>query len=83
MRVPAGEHELVAIGMLGTAIIVAQPAQFRPGEVYRDVVRGIRQGSAEMPRLGIVPQQHQRHAGHEPDVFHAFAVVGRREPFES
>ncbi len=81
--VPAGEHELVAIGMLGTAIIVTQPAQFRPGEVYRHVVRRVRERTAKVPRLGIVPQQHQGHAGHEPDILHTFAVVRRREPIES
>ena len=81
--VPAGEHELVAIGMLGTAIIVAQAAQLRPGQMDRHVVRRIRQRSAKVPGLGIIPQQHQRHAGHEPDVFQAFAVVGRGEPVES
>ena len=81
--VPAGQHELVAEGMLGTAVIVAQAAEFRPGEMGRDVVRRVGERSAEMAGLGIVPQQDQRHAGHEPDVFQTFAVVGRGKPIES
>ena len=75
----AGEHELVAIGVLGTAIVVAQAAEVGPGQVHGDVVGRVGERPAEMAGLGIVAEQDQRHAGHEADVFQAFAVVGEAQ----
>ena len=70
--VAARQHELVAEGMLRAPVIVTQSAQFRSGKMRRDVEGRVRQRAAEMARLGIIPQQHQGHAGHVPDVFQAF-----------
>ena len=78
----AGEHELVAVRMLGPPVVEPQAAELRPGQMRRDVVRRVRQRSAEVPGLRVVAQQHQRHAGHEADVFQALPVVGRVQPFE-
>ena len=70
----AGEHEFVAEGMLRAAVVVAHSAQLRPGQVRRHVVGSTRQRTAEMPRLGIISEQHQGHAGHVPDVFHSLLL---------
>ena len=70
--VSARQHELVAEGMLGTPVIVTQSAQFRSREMRRHVKGRVGQRSAEVPGLRIVPEQHQGHAGHVPDVFQAF-----------
>ena len=78
----AGEHELVAEGMLGAAIVVAQAAEFGPGEMGGHVKGRIGQRSAEMTGLRIVAEQHQGHAGHVPDVFQAFAVKRRGQGFD-
>src|SRR5579863_887334 len=56
--------------MLGTAVVVAHSTQLRPSQMRRHVVRGARQRPAKVPRLGVIPEQHQGHAGHVPDVFH-------------
>ena len=79
--VAAGQHELVAEGMLGTAVVVAHAAQFRPGQVRRDVEGRVGQRPAEVPGLRIIPEQHQGHAGHVPDVFQAFPVERRVQRF--
>ena len=63
--------------MLGPAIVVAQAAEFGTGKMHRDVVGRVGQRSAEMAGLGVVAEQHQRHAGHEADVFQTLAVVGQ------
>ena len=79
--VAAGQHELVAVGMLGTAIVVAQAAEVGTGEMHGDVVGRVGQGSAEMPGLRVVAEQDQGHAGHEADVFQTLAVVGQGQRF--
>ena len=75
--VPAGEHELVGVGVLGPPIVEPQSAQLRAGEMHGDVVRGVCQRPAEMSCLRVVPEQHEGHARHEPHVFHPLAIVGR------
>ena len=70
--VAAGEHELVAEGMLGAAIVVAQATELGSGEVRGDVEGRVGEGSAEVPGLRVVAEQHQGHAGHVPDVFETF-----------
>ena len=72
---PACEHELVAERMLGLAVVVAQSAQLRPGQMHGNVERRVGQRPAKMPCLRIVPEQHQGHAGHVPDVLKALTIV--------
>ena len=79
--VARGHHESVAVGMLGTPVIVAQPAEVRPGEVQRDIVRRVRQRSAEMAGLGIIAQHDQRHAGHVSDIFDVLEILGGQRRF--
>ena len=50
----AGEHELVAEGMLGAAIVVAQAAEFGSGEVRGDVEGRVGEGSAEVAGLRVI-----------------------------
>ena len=75
----ASEHELVAIGMLGPAIVVAQATELGTGEMHRYVIGRVGQRTAEMPGLGIIAQQHERHAGHEADVLETLAIVVQAE----
>ena len=77
--VPCGQHELVAVGMFRTAVIVAQPAQIRPRQVHRDVIRRISQRPAKVPRLGIVAEHGQGHAGHVPDIFQILQILRRQQ----
>ena len=77
----ARQHELVAVGMLGTPIVVAQAAEIGTRQMHRDVVRRVGQRSAEMPGLRIVAEQDQGHAGHEADVFQSLAIVGQAQRF--
>ena len=79
--VSARQHEFVAEGMFGTPVIVAQAAQFRSREMGCHVEGRVGQWSAEVPGLRIVPEQHQGHAGHVPDVFQAFPVKWRLQRF--
>ncbi len=79
--VAARQHELVAVGMLGTAIVVAQSAEVGTGQMHGDVVGRVGQRSAEMAGLSVVAEQDQRHAGHEADVFQTLAVVGQVQRF--
>ena len=72
----AGQHELVAVGMLGPPVVEAQAAQLRPGQVHRHVVRRVGERPAEVPGLRVVAQQHQGHARHEADVFQPFEIGG-------
>ena len=81
MRVAARQHELVAVGMFGTAIVVAQAAEIGTGQMHGDVVGRVGQRSAEMPGLGVVAEQDQGHAGHEADVFQTLAIVGQVQRF--
>ena len=78
MLCPPASMNLSPIGMLGTAIVVAQAAELRPHQMDRHVVGRVGQRSAEVPGLRIVAQQHQGHAGHEPDVFQALLVLARQ-----
>ena len=73
--VPTGEHEFVTEWMLGTTVVIAQPTEFWPCQMGRHVVRRIRQRPAKMSCLGIIPEQHQGHAGHVPDVLKALSVI--------
>jgi hypothetical protein len=72
--VAAGEHELVAEGMLRTAIVVAEAAEFGSGEMRGDIEGRVGEGSAEVAGLGVVAEEHEGHAGHVPDVFETFAA---------
>ena len=74
--VSGGEHELVAVGMLRPAIVVAQAAKLRPGQVHRDVVRRIGERPAKVARLSVIPEQGQGHACHEPDVLEPMLILG-------
>ncbi len=49
--VARGEHELVAVGMFRTPVVVPQAAELRPGEVHRDVVGRIGKRPAEVAGL--------------------------------
>ena len=71
-----GEHELVAVGMLRPAVVVAQAAELRPGQVHRDVVRRIGERPAEVAGLRVIPEQGQGHARHEPDVLEPLFIFG-------
>ena len=62
--------------MLGTADVIAQAAAFRAQKMGGDVEGRIGQRAAEVTGLGVVAQQHQGHAGHEPDIFKAGALFG-------
>jgi hypothetical protein len=73
--VSTSEHEFVAEGMFGLAVVIAQPSQLRPGQMERDVIGCVGQRPAKMARLGIVPEQHQGHAGHIPDVLKALVLI--------
>ena len=73
--VARGQHELVAIRMLGTSIVVVQPAAVATGEMRDDVERRVGQGPAEMSGLRVVAEQHQRHAGHEADVLELLQIA--------
>ena len=74
--VPAGQHEAVAKRVLGPAIVISQRAVLGSAEMQGHVVWRIGQRPAEVAGLGVVAQQHQRHRGHEPNVFDPIAVVG-------
>jgi hypothetical protein len=74
--VPAGQHELVAVGMLGTPVVEPQSAPLRPGQVRRHVVGRVGERPTEVPGLRVVTEQHQGHAGHEADVFQPFEIGG-------
>ena len=76
---PTGEHEFVTEGMLWPAVVVAQPAELRPGQMRSDIVGRVRQRPAKMSGLGIIAEQHQGHTGHIPDVFEPLPVVCRRQ----
>ena len=80
--VAARQHELVAEGMFGAPVIVTQAAELRAGEVRGYVEWGVGERSAEVAGLRIVPQQHQGHAGHVPDVFEAFPAEGHVQRFD-
>ena len=75
--VTGGEHELVAVGMFGTAVIEAEPSPVGAGEMRRDIERRVCQGAAKMSRLGVVAQEHERHAGHEAHVFQLSEIARR------
>ena len=79
---PAGEHELVAVGMLRPAIVEPQSAERRARQVRGHVVRRIGQRPAEVPGLRVVAEQDQCHRCQEADILQALPVVGRRQPFE-
>jgi hypothetical protein len=68
------EHELVAVGMLRTPVIVAKSAEGRPGEMHGDVVGRIGKRTAEMAGLRIVTEQGEGHAGHEPHILEALFI---------
>ncbi len=72
---PRGQHELVAIRVLRTPIVEVQPAPIPPDEVRDDVEGRVGQRPTEMTRLCVVAEQHQRHAGHEADVFELLPVL--------
>ena len=74
--VACGEHELVAVGMLRAPVVVAKPAELGAGQVHGDVVRRVGERAAEVAGLGVVAEQRQRHARHEPDVFEPLFVFG-------
>ena len=73
--VPARQHEAVAIRMLRPSVVVSQRPVLRAAQVQRHVVRRIGQRPAEVPRLGVIAQQHQGHGGYEPNVFQSVPVV--------
>ena len=73
--VARGQHELVAIRVLGASIVEVQAASIAAGEMRDDVERRIGQGSAEMSGLRVVAEQHQRHGGHEADVLELLQVA--------
>ncbi len=78
-----GEHELVAVGVLRAAIVVAKAAEIGAGQMHGDVVGRVGERAAEVPGLGVVAQEHQGHARHAPDVFQVLAIgcaqpAGRR-----
>ena len=75
--VPAGEEELVAVRMLRAPIIESEATALGAGEVCGDVVWRVRERTAEVTRLGVVPHQGEGHAGQEPDVFKAREIFGR------
>ena len=75
--VTGGEHELVAVGMLGAAVIEAEPSPVGAGQMCRDIERRVCQGPAKMSRLGVVAQEHERHAGHEAHVFQLSEIARR------
>ena len=71
-----GEHELVAVGMLRAAVVVAKAAELRPGQMHRDVVGRIGERPAEVAGLRVIAEQGQGHARHEPDVLEPLFVFG-------
>src|SRR5215469_14929856 len=71
----AGQHELVAVRMFGSSIVVAETAQFGAHEVRRHIERRVRQRPAEVPGLRVVAEQREGHAGHEADVFQSLPLV--------
>ena len=73
--VSTSQHEFVAERMFGLAVVIAQATELRPGQMDRDVVWCVGQRPTKMPCLGIVPEQHQGHAGHVPNVLNTLAVV--------
>ena len=73
-------HELVAEGVFGAAIVIAQAAALRPQQVRCNIERGVGERSAEMPGLGIVAQQHQGHAGHKAHIFQPPAFFAFHQP---
>jgi hypothetical protein len=80
-RVDRQNRNLVAVRMLGPPNVVPQPAQPRPRQMHRHVIRRVRQRPAEVPGLRVIPQQHQRHAGHVADVFETLPIKGHGQIF--
>jgi hypothetical protein len=72
------EHELVAVGMLGAAVVVTEAAQFGAGKMRDHIERRIGQRPAKVAGLRVVAKPHERHTRHEAHVFHALTVALQR-----
>ena len=72
-----GEHELIAVGVFRTPVVVAEAAEFRTHQVRGHIVRRVGQRTTKMAGLRVIAEQDQGHARHIADVFQALAVVRR------
>ena len=74
-RAVAGrQHELVGVRVLLPPVVEAQAARGRSRQMRGHVERRVGERSAEVSGLRVVTEQHQRHAGHVPDVFESLTL---------